>query len=441
MGDYPENLLWLFGRHRFGMTRTLDTTRKLLAFFGDPHEKIPAIHVAGTNGKGSSCAMLASISQAAGYRTGLYTSPHLVDWRERIRIDGELVPEEAIAPLLESIRPLANDLQATFFEVTTAIAFQAFREMKCELNIIETGLGGTWDCTNVLHPVVAHITRIDLDHTEILGKTRLIIARDKTGIWKSGTFATASRQTAPVEKFLRTRWVERNATSLRLARDTVRVLAKKSANFNPITRLGQTVSLHPISEEAKTEFSEIKNLTLALYGKHQRENLEGVLCVVLAAREAGLRFENQSVIQGLQQVAWSSRLQILAQKPITISDVAHNPAGAKALVETLLESFQPAPPSRFRVVLSLLADKDLDGYLSELMPLDPIVYATTLHETRGRSGDEIVCHCRKIGIESLAFDDPKAALNAAIQDSHPNDVLTLTGSHYLVGALLPEFQK
>jgi len=434
------NLEWLFSRHRFGMTRSLDTTVHLLKFFGDPQNSAPIIHVAGTNGKGSTCAMLAAIAKQAGFRVGLYTSPHLVDWRERIRIDGEMISQQLAEELISGIRTEAEAKQATFFEITTAIAFKAFQLEQTDLNIIEVGLGGTWDSTNVVHPVVAHLTRVDLDHTEILGKTRIIIARDKTGIWKRGAAATSSRQVPAVERFMIERWKERKALSYRNAASTLKVHVIRDTSVT-LEQVGQLVRIETISEEAQSEFAGITTLQLPLIGKHQRENLEGVLCVLLAARSQGLsQFNNKALSEGLPKTDWSSRLEPLTHNPLVLADVAHNPAGAQALCTTLLAR-KKAIQGRFRLVMGLLADKDIEGVVAALLPLKPIVYAASLTEGRARDGREIAKYFEDAGCESYAFATPTAALQAARDDAEATDCIVLTGSHYLVGALLPNFQE
>lgn len=434
---YSEILEWLYARHRFGMTRTLETTKKLVEYFGHPEKSAMYIHVTGTNGKGTSCALVANVLTSAGYKVGLYTSPHLVDWRERIRINHELVSIDLVTELLNSIRPLAEQCNATFFEITTAVAFKVFQEMSTDLNVIEVGIGGTWDSTNIIHPIVAHITKIDLDHTEILGKNRIEIARDKTGIWKPNSIATSSKQTEGVYKFLSERWKIRKSDDFFYA-----PLFFKSENFRKTRMLNHSnsvriSSIHPLSQ---TFLGNEIIVDFPFLGKHQLDNLNGILTVLLALHQKGITISLEKLKVGIETTRWKGRFEKVMEDPLVFADVAHNPSGIEALLKTLKLNYLQEGGT-IHLIFGLLLEKDLLGIANQLSKYHLIGYSVPLKNAKSRDPKEIAFELQRRKIECNPYSNASEAFHFAKKRYQNGDVILITGSHYLVGEFFSFFSS
>lgn len=324
--SYREMLAWLFGTQRFGIKLGLENTERLFDSLGVPAASARIVHVAGTNGKGSVCAMLDSICRVAGYRTALFTSPHLVTFRERIQVNGEMITEEEVAEGLGRIRELvaAWDPHPTFFEITTALALDHFRRHGADIVILETGLGGRLDSTNATMPIVSVLTPIDYDHQKWLGDTLTQIAGEKAGIIKPGVPVVSAAQPEEAAAVIRRR-AEECAAPLKFVR--------------------QTFTQSPI----------------ALAGFHQKEN---AALAVAAVAAAGIAVPPSSIAEGLAQVQWPARFQRWDER--TIIDGAHNPAGARSLARAWEETFGD---QRATVILAMLNDKDARSLCAALAPL------------------------------------------------------------------------
>lgn len=324
--SYQEALAWLFGTQRFGIKLGLENTERLFAALdlSTPNERI--IHVAGTNGKGSVCALLDSVCRAAGYRTALFTSPHLVTFRERIQVNGELISEDAVTHGLTKIRQFIADWDPhpTFFEITTALALDYFREAKAEIVVLETGMGGRLDATNATRPVVSVITPIDFDHQKWLGATIPEIAREKAGIIKPGVPVVSALQPPEAEAVIRERAAEIDAPL-----DFVR---------QPFERL-----------------------PIALRGTHQKQNAALALSALHTAR---IEIADDAIARGLTTVVWPARFQRWEERAII--DGAHNPAGARILAQTWRETFGDKQAT---VILAVLQEKDAAGICRALEPI------------------------------------------------------------------------
>jgi dihydrofolate synthase/folylpolyglutamate synthase len=336
--NYP----YLESLEKFGINLGLDRIKVLLERLGNPHQKFKSIHVAGTNGKGSTCAMLASILKEAGYKVGLYTSPHLFDYRERIKINGKDIPKREFTRIIERIRKRIRSRNReetpTVFEVLTAAAFTYFAEQKVEYAVIEVGMGGRLDATNVITPLVAIITNIDLEHTAILGRTLAKVAAEKAAIIKPRV-PVITAETKP---------------------EALRVI-KHNADKNR----SLLIQVGSVQEGLKTN----------LIGEHQKVN---AACAVAAVRLANIAANKQAILRGLKMVSWPGRFQVLSRKPLTIVDGAHNPAGIKVLVETLKQQF---PGKKFTFIFGTQEDKDLASMLSLLRPLaNKIIITHSSHQ-------------------------------------------------------------
>jgi dihydrofolate synthase/folylpolyglutamate synthase len=324
--NYREALTWLFGTQRFGIKLGLDSSRRLFASLGVPAPNERILHVAGTNGKGSVCAMLDSICRAAGYRTALFTSPHLVTFRERIQVNGELIPEEDVARGLTTIRALVADWDPhpTFFEIVTALALVHFRDAAVDLVVLETGMGGRLDSTNATEPIVSVLTPIDYDHQKWLGNSLTEIAGEKAGIIKARTPVVSAAQPAEAVAVIRARAAECESP-LEFVRE-------------PFTRF-----------------------PVALLGAHQKEN---AALAVAALHAAKIEVDDAALERGLATVHWPARFQRWDER--TIIDGAHNPAGARSLTASWREIFGD---QRASVILALLSDKDVGAFCAALTPV------------------------------------------------------------------------
>jgi dihydrofolate synthase / folylpolyglutamate synthase len=349
--SYKEALAWLYSLQRFGIKLGLENTRRLLneccsgvcvkrpALAAASAATFKVIHVAGTNGKGSVCAMIDAICRTQGYLTGLFTSPHLVTFRERIRVNGELIPEEAVADGLTTIRDLVADWEPhpTFFEVTTALALKYFSQANIDVAILETGIGGRLDATNAVQSDVAVITSIGFDHEEWLGNTLAQIASEKAGIIKPGTPVVCAPQQGEAEEIIRAR------------------AAECAASMELVARL-------------------YEKTPLALAGAHQKQN---AALAVAALRAARIDVDQTSITRGLATVEWPARFQRWDDR--TIIDGAHNPQAARALAETWREVFGN---EKATVVLAVLADKNLHGICEALAPIADFVVLPKIRSTR-----------------------------------------------------------
>jgi dihydrofolate synthase/folylpolyglutamate synthase len=389
---YREALAWLYGTQRFGIKLGLDNIRRLLHELNVPGKHQRFVHVAGTNGKGSVCAMIDAICRAQGYRTGLFTSPHLVTYRERIQVDGEMIPEEKVAEGLNAIRIRTSDWNPhpTFFEITTALALIHFKERDCEVIALETGLGGRLDATNAVEPVVSVITPIGYDHQSWLGNSLEEIAGEKAGIIKTRIPVVSAAQEPAAEKVLRARAAECEA---------------------PIEIVSEPYTKTP----------------LALAGAHQKQNAS---LAVAALRAGGIAVEEQAIARGLAEVRWPARFQRWDER--TTIDGAHNPAGADVLVKTWREQFGD---ERATIILAVLADKDVAGIWRALVPIAQRMILPPAHSERAFGQQELA----KIGSDNspeLTISTTSSLDEAFQQARRRRERMLVTGSLHFAGEAL-----
>lgn len=442
---YQEAIEYLYGLQRFGIKLGLQNMVRLMEALGRPDQQFASILIAGTNGKGSTAALLASILKAAGYKVGLYTSPHLLDFNERILIDGLPLPQDEIARLIEEVRsaiqhafpavgrqqsgvsarqsqdliPHTQDLPSpypTFFEASTALAFLAFARKRVDYAVVEVGLGGRFDATNVLVPNVSVITNISLEHQEYLGNTLGEIAFEKAGIIKErGRVVTAA------EAF------EALAVIERVARERSALLFKVQEPFRCEVKRsdleGQVFDL--LGGER-----EYRDLMIRLLGRHQIVNAATAMAAVLLLQDS--RISEEVIVRGLHDAKWPGRLQIVEREPFVILDGAHNPAGAS----TVAAFIQGCLPSR-RIVLvfGVLKDKDWEGMLALLGPLASMVILTKPESDRAADPRDLASvdrYCPKLEIQL----DVREALALAKEAADPDDVILVTGSLFTVASAL-----
>jgi dihydrofolate synthase/folylpolyglutamate synthase len=389
--SYTEAIRWLYSTQAAGIKLGLENVRRLLDALGNPHRQLPCIHVAGTNGKGSVSAMLDSIGRAAGLRTGLYTSPHLVRFNERIQVSGQPITDEEVLAGLNVIREAISrsGCTPTFFEITTALGFLHFFTQRVDLAIMETGLGGRLDATNLITPLVSVITSIDLDHQKILGDSRDKIAREKAGIIKPGVPVVSIAQTADVREV-----IDEVAASL----------------SSPVT-----YTTEPITD-----------LQIGLAGSHQQLNA-AVARDALAVAKLGI--SSDALKTGLKSVFWPGRFQALGDR-LTI-DGAHNLAASQRLVETWRECYPGVLPT---IVFGGLRDKDLDQMLSALAPIAARFFLVPVNNPRAEEPANIRLPS---GISGVVFPGMQEAVESAKKLAEP---ILVTGSLFLVGEVLSWIQ-
>ncbi len=438
---YTDAVSFLYGLSRFGIKLGLQNIQRLLAALGDPQRAYPSVHIGGSNGKGSTAAFLASILQAAGHRVGLYTSPHLLDFTERLRVDGQAAAESEVLALTAEVKAAADRVfgplpQAggggrgagggeakaaypTFFEFTTAMAFLHFARKGVRVAVVEVGLGGRFDATNILDPLVAVITNIALEHTEYLGRSVAAIAGEKAGIVKpGGTVVTASEEPealAVIEAACR----ERGAALHRVQAEVTLARAANGLDGQRFT--------------AATPTRNYGELRIPLLGVHQVLNAATAVLAAEHLEGRGLAAGGAAVHRGLAGARWPGRLQIVGRDPLTILDGAHNPAGAAALRDFLLDP--RASFDRLFLVFGVLRDKDWEGMLSALGPLAHQVILTRPEGDRAALPWELAAadrYCAKLDIREHVGEAIALARAAAA----PRDAVVITGSLFTVAAAL-----
>lgn len=421
------DLARLFRRTGVGIKFELAPVTALLHRLGDPQHTMAHVHVAGTNGKGSTCALIESVLRTAKHRTALYTSPHLVRFNERIRVAGEPIHDVVLADLFREIEKVDQRLVAetggremTFFEFTTALAFEYFRREGAHVCVLETGMGGRLDATNVVIPLVSIITRIDIEHTAFLGKTLPEIATEKAGIIKPGRPVLCGQMPDEARAVIRRIAQERGARCI--AVEEAAQVQRVRQNWD-----GQKVKI----ETANASYPPIN---VPLLGAHQLENIAlAVAALELISDVAPLPWDEKDLRTGFQTVEWPGRCQVLDHAPLTLLDVAHNPNGAVALAATLHELAGKTPVG---LVCGLLGDKDADGFFRALAPQVKKIWAVPLPGERNMPQADLLAAIRRAGFQAeyLPLDKALAAARAWAAQEH--GVLCIAGSLVLAGEVL-----
>ena len=423
--DYSLQRNWQFSPEQFDLDRMLALSNAV----GDPHLRYPVIHVAGTKGKGSTCAFCASVLQAAGYRTGLYTSPHLDDFAERIQINREPISHIDFVSLINEMRPFVASIpRLTTFEIATALAFLYFARQGVNAAVIEVGLGGRLDATNIVQPLVTAITSISYDHTSVLGKTLTAIAGEKGGIIKPGIPLILAPQVAEAQHRL------------------VEIATERGA---PLTKIGDDVHFsagsHTLTAQKFTCWRDdpVKALDLAipLLGAHQVTNAATAVAICQAARQAGLAIPDSAIIQGLASARWPGRFEILQTAPPLVLDCAHNRDSALKLRQTLEEYFPGRP---VWMIFGASEDKDIDGMLAELVVLLKKVVVVKSFHPRAADPQIILEHLAPHKIPVEVIPDVADALIHTITaaSASPEQPLVLvTGSIFVVAGARIAFYR
>jgi len=409
--SYQESLDYLYSLQFFGIKLGLENIRRLLDRVGNPQRQMRIIHVAGTNGKGSTSAALASILDAAGIRTGLYTSPHLHTFTERIRVATRQISDAEACALIEELRPHAEDLKATFFEFTTAMALLSFARHRVAWAILETGMGGRLDATNAVVPELCIITPIAMDHAGYLGNSLAAIATEKAGIFKPGVPVVSAPQPAEVTAVIKDRAEELGCPCYFLGRD-FQVGAGADGDVS-VSGLGQLLGPFKVS----------------LAGRHQLQNLGLSVAGIAVLNSRGLQVAPEPIAAGLTRLTWPGRLEWLPDR--ILLDGAHNCAGIDALCDYLDQQ----QLTGVHLVFGCKADKQAGEMLSRLLPFTARIYATSPPDVEAVSPEDLVAIARRAGTVATVYRDPLAAVAAARQERGEGDTILIAGSLFLIGAL------
>lgn len=416
--DYSRERSDRYGPDAFELARV----RRLLNSLGDPHLKYPTVHIAGTKGKGSVAAFIAASLRQAGYRTGLYTSPHLVTFNERIQVDGAPISDEDLVALVDRLKPAAaSEPEITTYELMTALGFMYLADQHVDFGVIEVGLGGRLDATNVLMPVVAVITSISLDHTHILGETLVEIAAEKGGIIKPGVPLVISPQPSEAGETLRAIAAERKAPLVDIG---------LGWEIEPIDHslAGQRFRLRP--SDGSSSWVE---LTLPLLGAHQLENAATAYAALQILQGSANKLTAAAIRDGFESVNWPGRFQVLRRSPVVVVDAAHNPDSARRLSQTIADYFDGR---HIHLIFGASEDKDIRGMLKTLIPrVDNVILTQAFHP---RAADPTVMAeiARELGADAEIQMPVVDSVRAAIAAAQPDDVVLVTGSLFVVGEVL-----
>lgn len=427
--SYQETLDYLFSRlpmfQRQGQAafkKDLTNIKLLMKGMGSPHHRFPAVHLAGTNGKGSTASIISAVLQASGYKTGLYTSPHLKDFRERIRINGQPVEQQLVVDFVHRYQSLIEEVQPSFFEITVAMAFEVFAEEGVDIAVVETGLGGRLDSTNIVHPQVSVITNIGYDHQQFLGETLQEIAGEKAGIIKKGrpvVIGEMVEETEPVFKLK----AETSQAPLFLASETVNL-------HNVLVESDQiTADWFPVGRQ------ELKGLTLGMGGAYQLSNWKTAMQTLHLLDEDGFKIKREACYQGFAGVqeltGLRGRFDWLQRHPSLIVDGAHNEQGLETLFNQLQQHADKYAPGDWHIVFGTVSDKDTEAVLAKC-PKAASYYCVKPSVPRGLESKALTAHAIAAGLKAQDCSTVWKGIKAALDSASPNDLVLVTGSLFVV---------
>ncbi|MEW5845309.1 MAG: folylpolyglutamate synthase/dihydrofolate synthase family protein [Bacteroidota bacterium] len=425
---YQEALNYIYSQlpmfHRIGKAAykaDLGNTLKLDEYFDHPHRTFKSIHVAGTNGKGSTSHMLAAVLQKAGYRVGLYTSPHLRDFRERIRVNGEMIPEYEVASFVTKHKDFFDQIKPSFFEMTVALAFDYFSHMNLDIAVVEVGLGGRLDSTNIINPILSVITNIALDHTDLLGDTLPKIAAEKAGIIKPNTPVVISQYQPEVEEIF---------------------IAKAKEQNSPISFAGKEITIsQQYTKSNNLQFFKLIegdkeiNIELDLLGIYQRNNLPGVIKAIEILRDTNFAIPDSAIADGLKNVqsltGLMGRWQKISENPLIYCDTGHNVDG----IQYVVDQINHTPHNKLHMVIGAVADKNIDGMLA-LLPKSATYYFTQAAIPRALNHEELQKKGMLHGLRGNSYPNVAMALTAAKKAANSNDLIFVGGSTFIVAEVV-----
>jgi dihydrofolate synthase/folylpolyglutamate synthase len=422
--NYEETLSYLYDLERFGIKLDLSNITSILRRLGNPHQSFPSVHIAGTNGKGSVAAMLHSILYQAGYRVGMYTSPHLVDFRERIKVGPEFVDQDFVVDLVLKLKDDIDQRGYTFFEVTTAMAFEHFARKQVDLGVVETGLGGRLDATNMITPLVSIITNIGKEHTQQLGDVIAQIATEKAGIVKRAVPTITAVSQPEALDAIRVVCAQRKSEFIRVQNGSVYSVLDSS--------------IHGSRFNFSSNSFEYRNLELNLAGEHQLQNALTALTTIQELVGLGWKVDEPAIRKGLKQVNWRARLEVFGKEPRVLLDVAHNPRGMQTLVEALEQLF---PERKVIFVFGVMGDKDYRSMLETISRKARLVVLTKPDYKRAVDPEVLREVIMPSGIPCRIVPQVEQAYHSALEQACPDDVVCITGSHFTVGELLGSLES
>ena len=414
--NYRETLSWLFSQlpmyQRIGAAAykaNLDNTIALCNLLGNPQQSFRSIHVAGTNGKGSVSHMLASILQEYGLKTGLYTSPHLKDFRERIRVNGKMIPQQTVTGFVNKYREAFEEIRPSFFEMTVGMAFEHFRQEAVDIAVVEVGMGGRLDSTNIITPLISVITNIGLDHSQFLGTTLLAIAGEKAGIMKPGIPILIGETQPELESLFR-EWARQTGSPILFA--------------DQLPGVGKGIR-HPVS-----------GIRYPLQGLYQQKNIITTCAVISLLNQTGYQISKQNIRVGITHVrentGFQGRWHILSRTPLTICDTGHNEAGIREVVQQLSQ----IPYQHLHMVFGTVNDKEI-GHILHLLPKEATYYFCKAAIPRGLDVTELNDQAEKLGLKGIPYGSVREALTAARKEACPDDLIFIGGSTFVVAEVLP----
>ena len=413
--SYQACLTYLYSLQKHGIKFGLETMESLLAYRNHPERHFAVLHIGGTNGKGSTAAMTAAILRAANVRVGLYTSPHLIDFCERIQVQGEQIPEARVVDLLEQLRGVSGT--PTFFETVTAMAFHYFAEEHVEVAVVEVGMGGRLDATNVCHPNGVVVTNVSFDHESYLGETLEAIAYEKAGIIKTGVPLIMGPMAEEAHRVIQHIARERHA---------------------PVSHYGADFTIE-VREEGRFDYRgashNFSNLPCALHGSHQFVNAACALALVENSVMPYRMIAEEAIVQGLGSVSWEGRLETVTTHPDIVCDGAHNPAAAAALADDLQGRIDGVPGRKLILMIAMMRDKHIEAFFATLLPLADAIICTQIEHPRSATLQELQDRLPINAPPVHGVPTPAAALVLATRLSHPCDLICVTGSLFLVGAI------
>ncbi|MBZ4676188.1 MAG: bifunctional folylpolyglutamate synthase/dihydrofolate synthase [Anaerophaga sp.] len=424
---YQETIKYLFEQlpvyQRSGKAAykaDLKNTLELDNHLGHPHRRFRTIHVAGTNGKGSVSHLLASILQSAGYRTGLYTSPHLSDFRERIRINGRMIPEKEVVDFVADNREIIDRIHPSFFEMTVAMAFDYFLRAEVDVAVIEVGLGGRLDSTNIITPDLSVITNIGMDHTMFLGNTLSAIAWEKAGIIKNNVPVVIGRRQEKIADVFRQKASEMKAPICFASQMIGLKKVRQDDTFQHITVVSDAIS---------------GTFRLPLLGHYQQENLLTVLASVVKLREAGYTVTDSAIRQGIEKVTeqtgLAGRWQVISREPLMVCDTGHNADG----IERIAAQLKLIPADKTHIVWGMVEDKDVAGIM-KLLPENALYYFTRASIPRALDEHILGKLAREAGLKGKTYTNVRSAVAAALENASGKDLIFIGGSTFIVAEAL-----
>ena len=411
--NYTEAINFIHSTSNFFCKPGLERITELCALLGNPQDNLKFVHVAGTNGKGSFCAMLSSILIDAGLKVGTYTSPYILNFGERICVNGKMIADDELAEICTKIKPLTEKMSdsPTEFEVITAAAFYYFNKMGCDIVVLECGLGGLYDATNIIKtPCLSVITGVDFDHQNFLGNTIEKIATEKAGIIKNGVSCL---------------WCGEN----KLAKTIIETTAQ-SKNSNIITPDYNYINIKNLSlENTIFDYKNYKYIALSLLGIYQTKNAANVIEAVEYLNNIGYSVTEENIKNGLNGTIWRARFEVLSKEPLIVFDGSHNPQGISAALNSIKTYFGN---QKVNILMGVMADKDYNFMANELSKVANNVYCVTPNNPRALNSKDLASVFKKLNVSAFAFDDTKTAFNTAVKESvNKNTPLICLGSLYM----------